>query len=179
LNISIAILEEHGFKLSCEKIKSGTKMKIKIKKKEKMIKSILLVDDEDLFHLVFEDACSLLDISLSLTSVKSSDEAAKMFKEWFENSPDGKPECVFVDLNIIGSSFDGIELIRKINYEYGNNVVIGIISSSDEPTEQSKALQSGAQFWIIKSDDIEPRLEEFKKDYLGYKNRTQQFKIYK
>jgi len=35
-----------------------------------MIESLMLVDDEDLFHLVFEDACSLLDISLSLTSLK-------------------------------------------------------------------------------------------------------------
>lgn len=145
-----------------------------------MIDSILLVDDEDLFHLVFEDACSLLDISLSLKSLNSADEAEKMFKKWFaENNGLEKPECMFVDLNIVGSSFDGIELIRKINFEYGNNVIIGIISSSNEPTEQVKALQAGAQFWIIKSDDIEPRLEEFRKDYEGYKNRTAPFKIYK
>jgi len=143
-----------------------------------MIESLLLVDDEDLFHLVFEDACSLLDIALSLESVTSADEAAKMFKHWFEENSDNKPECVFVDLNIIGSSFDGIELIRKINFEYGDNVVIGIISSSNEPEEQAKAVKSGAQFWIIKSDNIEPRLEEFKKDYIGYQNRTNKFKIY-
>lgn len=31
LNICVVILEEHGFKLSCEKIEGGTKMKIKIK----------------------------------------------------------------------------------------------------------------------------------------------------
>ena len=30
LNICVAILEEHGFKLTCEKIDTGTKMKIKI-----------------------------------------------------------------------------------------------------------------------------------------------------
>ena len=145
-----------------------------------MIESILLVDDEDLFHLVFEDACSLLDISLSLQSLNSADEAEKKFKKWFqEESQDGKPECVFVDLNIIGSTFDGIELIRKINFEYGNHVVIGIISSSNESDEQAKAIQAGAQFWIIKSDDIEPRLEEFRNDYVGYKNRTAPFKIYK
>jgi CheY-like chemotaxis protein len=143
-----------------------------------MIDSILLVDDEDLFHLVFEDSCSLLDITLSLKSLNSSDEAAKLFVDWQKN-PNGKPECVFVDLNIIGSSFDGIELIRKINFEYGNNVVIGIISSSNEPEEQAKAIQAGAQFWIIKSDDIEPRLEEFRKDYDKYKNRTATFKVYK
>ncbi len=143
-----------------------------------MIDSILLVDDESLFHLVFEDACSLLDISLSLQSIDSSDEAAKLFAQW-QKDPNGRPECVFVDLNIIGSSFDGIELIRKINYEYGNHVVIGIISSSNEPEEQAKAVQAGAQFWIIKSDDIEPRLEDFKKDFDGYKNRKLPFKVYK
>ena len=145
-----------------------------------MIDSILLVDDENLFHLVFEDACSLLDISLSLTSLNSSDEAAKLFQKWFQDGNiTDKPECVFVDLNIIGSSFDGIELIRKINFEYGNNIVCGIISSSNEPEEQAKAVQAGAQFWIIKSDDIEPRLEEFKKDFEGYKKRTLPFKVYK
>ena len=143
-----------------------------------MIDSILLVDDESLFHLVFEDACSLLDISLTLESLDSADEAAKLFAGW-QKDVDGKPECVFVDLNIIGSSYDGIELIRKINFEYGNNVVIGIISSSNEPEEQAKAVKAGAQFWIIKSDDIEPRLEEFRKDFEGYKNRTAPFKIYK
>jgi signal transduction histidine kinase len=31
LNICVAILEEHGFKLSCEKNETGTKMRIKIK----------------------------------------------------------------------------------------------------------------------------------------------------
>ena len=144
-----------------------------------MIDSLLLVDDEDLFHLVFEDACSLLDITLSLESMTSADEAGKLFKNWFEKNPAGRPECVFVDLNIIGSSFDGIELVRKINFEYGDNVIIGIISSSNEPEEQAKAVKAGAQFWIIKSDNIEPRLEEFKKDYEGYKNRTNSFKIYK
>ena len=145
-----------------------------------MIDSILLVDDEDLFHLVFEDACSLLDMTLSLQALNSSDEADRLFKKWFEESPAAdRPECVFVDLNIIGSSFDGIELIRKINTDYGNGVVIGIISSSDDNQEIDKAKALGAQFWIIKSDEIEPRLEEFVKDYDGYVTRTAPFKIYK
>lgn len=143
-----------------------------------MIKSILLVDDENLFHLVFEDACSLLDITLDLRSMTSSDEAARLFDEWQAN-PQGKPECVFVDLNIIGSSFDGVELIKKINYEYGNGVVIGIISSSADQLEIDKAKLAGAQFWIVKSDDIEPRLEAFRDDYDSYKSRLADFKVYR
>jgi len=143
-----------------------------------MINSILLVDDENLFHLVFEDACSLLDITLNLESIDSADKAASLFDEW-KDKPDLKPDCVFVDLNIIGSSFNGIELIRKINFDYGNGVVIGIISSSADKDEIAKAVQSGAQFWIVKSDDIEPRLEDFKKDYDGYVQRINPFKVYR
>jgi CheY-like chemotaxis protein len=143
-----------------------------------MIKSILLVDDENLFHLVFEDACSLLDITLDLRTLSSSDAAAKLFEEWQKDSV-GKPECVFVDLNIIGSSFDGIELVKKINYDYGNGVVVGIISSSADVSEIEKSKLAGAQFWIVKSDDIEPRLEQFRDDYEGYQQRTNGFKIYK
>lgn len=143
-----------------------------------MINSILLVDDENLFHLVFEDACSLLDITLNLKTLSSSDEAARLFENW-KSTPELKPEVVFVDLNIIGSSFNGIELIRRINYEYGNGVVIGIISSSVDQKEIEKSKNAGSQFWIVKSDDIEPRLEQFKLDYEGYKNRSAAFKVYR
>jgi hypothetical protein len=70
-------------------------------------------------------------------------------------------------------------MIRKINQDYGNGCVIGIISSSQDEVEISKAKAVGAQFWIIKSDDIEPRLEEFKADYEGYVNKTAPFKVYR
>ena len=143
-----------------------------------MIESILLVDDENLFHLVFEDACSLLDITLNLMAIDNADAAENHFANLVkENKP--KPDCIFVDLNIIGSSFDGIELCRRINFVHGDGVVIGIISSSDDEQEQAKAVKAGAQFWIIKSDEIEPRLEEFVKDFEGYKERTAPFKVYR
>lgn len=145
-----------------------------------MINTLMLIDDENLFHLVFEDACSLLDMALSIEALDSSDEADAKFKEWFPDDPnEERPECVFVDLNIIGSSMDGIELIKKINEEYGNGCVIGIISSSEDKEEIKKAESVGAQFWIIKSDDIEPRLEEFMDDYDGYVNKTNRFKVYR
>jgi len=145
-----------------------------------MIDTLMLIDDENLFHLVFEDACSLLDMALTIEALDSSDEADKLFKKWFPDDPNHeRPECVFVDLNIIGSSYDGIEMIRKINTEYGNGCVIGIISSSQDEVEIAKAKAVGAQFWIIKSDDIEPRLEEFMKDYNGYVSKTAPFKVYR
>lgn len=143
-----------------------------------MIRSILLIDDEDLFHLVFEDACSLLRITFNLQAMYTSDEAAALFEK-IQNSPAEKPEVVFADLNIIGSTFNGIELVDKINNEFGNGVVIGIISSSSDQREINLAMDAGAQFWIVKSDDIEPRLEQFNKDFQGFKDGTRPFKVYR
>lgn len=147
-----------------------------------MINSILLVDDENLFHLVFEDACSLLDITLTLEAISSSDEAEKRFKHYMEFPNDAqhhKPEVVFVDLNIIGSTFDGLELVNRINNLYGNGVVIGMISSSSDSAEIEKSKEYGAQFWIVKTDEIELRLERFREDYEGFKNKTMGFKVYR
>ena len=142
-----------------------------------VIKSILLVDDENLFHLVFEDVCFNLDISLNLEAIDSAAEADRLFDKW-SRDPRGRPECVFVDLNLIGSTFDGIELIRRINKMYGNGVVIGIISSSSDTLEIERAKEVGAQFWIVKSDEIEPRLEAFRKEYESYKDRSAAFRLY-
>ena len=142
-----------------------------------MINSLLLVDDEDLFHLIFEDACSLLGIALDLRALRSSDRADELFSEWRTDSRD-RPECVFVDLNIIGSTYDGVELVRRINQIHGNGVVIGIISSSSDPGEIDRAKACGAQFWLVKTDDIEPRLEAFREDYEDYKTFSAEFKVY-
>jgi CheY-like chemotaxis protein len=142
-----------------------------------MINSILLVDDEDLFHLVFEDACSLLGIALDLQALKSSDRADELFAQW-KTIPNNRPECVFVDLNLIGSTYDGIELVRRINQLHGNGVVIGIVSSSIDPAEIQRAKDCGAQFWLVKCDEIEPRLELFMGDYPHFLDRSAAFRIY-
>lgn len=142
-----------------------------------LINSILLVDDEDLFHLVFEDACSMLDISLSLQCVESADRAAGFFSKWKEH-PEMRPDCMFVDLNVVGSSFDGIELIRKLREEVGEDMVAGMISSSSDPAEQERAREAGAQFWIVKSDQIEPRLERFRDEFQGHKGNSIPFRVY-
>lgn len=142
-----------------------------------MINSILLVDDESLFHLVFEEVNGLLDIALNIETIYSADDAELLFKEWATN-PKKRPDCAFIDLNIIGSSIDGIELIRKLKSDYDSGVVAGIISSSADESEQKRAIEAGAQFWIVKTDEIEPRLESFKADFAGHKEKTIPFKVY-
>ena len=92
-------------------------------------------------------------------------------------------ESRYKDITVIDNRFasERVNQLRDwgINFVHGDGVVIGIISSSDDEQEQAKAVKAGAQFWIIKSDEIEPRLEEFVKDFEGYKERTASFKVYR
>lgn len=142
-----------------------------------MLKSMVLVDDESLFHLVVEDACSTMKVTDSLQNIYSTDEAEKFFKQLTSNEKE-KPECILVDLNLIGSPIDGIELIRRMNQVYSLGIVVGMISSSRDQNEQNRAKNAGAQFWIVKTDEIEPRLEKFHNDYSGYAQKTAPFTIY-
>ena len=114
-----------------------------------MINSILLVDDENLFHLVFEDACSLLDITLDLQSITSSDEAARLFEQW-KTDAQGKPECVFVDLNIIGSSFERLQDEREAAFqEFYDDVHSGTFPKKNNIVEIAITVAFAKQYFFV------------------------------
>lgn len=142
-----------------------------------MLKTSLLVDDESLFHLVFEDACHIFDINVKLSTVDSTDKAEELLKD-LKNNPDKIPDCIFVDYNVLGSSFDGVELIRRARVLFGYGVVMGIVSSSSDMNEREKAKSAGAQFWLVKSEVLEDRLVKFKNDFPGFKDKSIEFKYY-
>lgn len=142
-----------------------------------MIRTSLLVDDESLFHLVFEDACHIFDINVKLTTVDSTDKAEQILID-LKAKPDKLPDCIFVDYNVLGSSFDGVELIRRARGLFGYDIVMGIVSSSSDQNEQEKAKEAGAQFWLVKSEIIEDRLIEFKTDFTHFKDGSLKYKFY-
>jgi len=141
-----------------------------------MINSLYLVEDDNLFVLIFQIHCSLLNIATSLVPFEYADDVENEFKFFKEITE--KPECLFVDVNLKNSTYDGIELVRKINFEYGNDVVIGILSTSTSEEEIAKAVKAGAQFWIVKNDNLEKSLIKWKEDYDLYDKRKASFKVY-
>lgn len=142
-----------------------------------MIKSILLVDEEPIYHVIFEDACSLLDLALHFQAVSTASEVEALFKAWSKGEGK-KPELVLVDAVLNNPNSDGVDLIRRINTDFGNGVVVGVISSRGEKFDLTAAQNNGAAFWLIKSDEIESRLEQLKRDFAGFKSRTLPFKVY-
>lgn len=141
-----------------------------------MINTVMIVEDESFFSDILKDALYLEDFNAQTIIFNSADEAEIYYKKVLKTN---KPDCLLLDINLIGSSFDGIEFARKVKDDYGNEIVIGMISGSDDDVDINKCKEVGAQFYIVKTEDISPRIKELKSDYEKFKNKTLPFKIYK
>jgi hypothetical protein len=106
--------------------------------------SYYLVDDNKVFETIFQASSEILTDFIQLKVFSTMESAEQAFKE--DANLNSRPKVVFVTSSLIGSSYDGIELIRKINFEYGNNVIIGIISDDSDLEQIAKAKKVGAQF---------------------------------
>jgi DNA-binding NarL/FixJ family response regulator len=143
----------------------------------KQLDALMLVEDNSLFQDMFESAIECLNTPVILDIQQFSDKAEEKYKELIRR--DKKPKIIFLDINLEGSSFNGLELLRRINFEYGNEVIVGMISTSEDEVEIAKAVKNGALFWIKKSGDLEEILPRFFEDIPEYEKRTKEFTIYK
>lgn len=112
-----------------------------------MMKKVLLVEDEPLFVMKFKVALNILGFSCVLESASNANDAIDLYKTML---PDNKPDIIFVDLNLNDSNGNGIDIIHTIINELGNNVIAGIISSSNNSEELLKIREVGASFYISK-----------------------------
>lgn len=140
-----------------------------------MINTIFIVEDQSFFSNLIADAFLLADIYAKKIIINTGEKALK----YYESVLDNKPDLVLIDIDLLGSDITGFEVLRRINYDLGNDVVIGTISEEYNEEEIARSVKLGALFYLCKTDDLVPRLEELKRDYPSFKNRTGKFKIYR
>lgn len=143
-------------------------------KNKKEVNTLFLVDDEMSFHLVIEDTLDLNDFDVELKSCHTSEEAIQTFRGYVKEN--NKPDLVLIDYNLKGSSMNGAELINHINTVEGNGVIIGIISTSSEKSEIETARNFGANFWVVKSADLDDRIIALRKYF--FEDNLKDFKIF-
>lgn len=118
-------------------------------------KSILIIDDDEVFHLINEKLLSKAGLASKIHSVRSSQEALQIFNQYFARITD-IPDVILLDLNMPGmDGFEFIKAFRCLNFPHKEKIVIIILTSSNTESDMKKAESLGIKYFITKPMKIE------------------------
>lgn len=111
--------------------------------------NIILAEDDEDDRFFFKEAIEKVKIKTELNMVNDGVE----LMEYLNNSANGKPHVVFLDLNMPRKG--GIECLEEIraNKEY-NDVTIAIYSTSASDNDIEETFVKGANIYIRKPNDF-------------------------
>ncbi len=158
------------------------------------VKTLLLIEDESPFWLKFRITMSRLSFDVDAQRCETTMQGLELYKSLLKDGK--KPDCLMVDYRLMTSDMNGVDFIKVINKELGNNIILGIISTSSgselyetfgkDPefagmTELEAAMQAGANFWLCKLDTptekMQDRIEKLHEDFYLAKEHGE-FKVY-
>jgi len=115
-----------------------------------MGKNILLVDDDDVFHLLSSRLLKQLGITKGIHTARNGREAIN-FITTHDFSNDQGPDVIFLDLNMpIMDGFTFIEHFKEIDLPHKDRIVIVIVSSSQDPKDLARAAELGIEHYLTK-----------------------------
>jgi CheY-like chemotaxis protein len=113
-----------------------------------MEKNILLVDDDEVFHLLSNRLLQRLGITSGIHTARNGQEALNFIRS--KSVQDG-PDVIFLDLNMpIMNGFAFIEALQRQEIPYKDHSVIIIVSSSQDPKDLAKAKSLGITHYLTK-----------------------------
>lgn len=133
-----------------------------------MQKNILLVDDDSIANFLIERIVQSTGLARKIDKALNGKEALKAFTD---TSGSSLPEVVLLDLNMpIMNGFEFIQAYRNLQFEEKDNVLIILVTSSNNPSDIEKARELGIKYYLTKpisADTIKGILQkEFAADSL-------------
>ena len=113
------------------------------------MKAIFLVEDRSVFRRKFSVYLNKLRITATLHTY----ETAKEFLDFYEKecmTPETKPDILFLDIKL-GSGLDGLDIAQRIQNDLGNEIKLGICSTSDDTDDIQRAKDLKLNFYILKT----------------------------
>ena len=131
-------------------------------------KNILLVDDDSIANFLIERIVQSTGLARNIVKALNGKEALKVFTE---ASGSSLPEVVLLDLNMpIMNGFEFIQAYQNLQFREKDNVLIILVTSSNNPSDIEKARQLGIKYYLTKpisADTIKGIiLKEFETDSL-------------
>ena len=111
-------------------------------------KNILLVDDDSIANFLIERIVQSTGLARKIVKALNGKEALKVFTE---SSGSSLPEVVLLDLNMpIMNGFEFLQAYRNLQFDEKDNVLIILVTSSNNPEDIEKARQMGIKYYLTK-----------------------------
>ncbi len=123
-----------------------------LKYKMEKLNNIMIIDDDEIFHLIFSDIIVMADVTRKISSFLSAEESLN-----YLNTTDNLPELIFLDINMPGlDGWDFLNEFAKLSDNIKNKVKIVMLSSSIFEEDRIKAQKNKyvADF-VVKPIDVE------------------------
>lgn len=113
-------------------------------------KSVLLVDDDQVFNLLNQKTLQLLDLANEIHTARNGKEALDLINDYYRGAKT-IPEVILLDLNMpIMDGFSFIEAFQKLEVPNKERVLIIIVTSSRDPKDLKRAKELGITSYLSK-----------------------------
>lgn len=130
----------------------------------KLIKTIAIIDDDDIFVYITKKAIEQTNIVQQVKVFGNGKDAIDFFKENADN-PELLPEIILLDLSMpIMDGWQFLDEYTKIKSKIGKKIIVYIVTSSISPDDMRKAKKIDAvSDFIIKPITKDKLIEIIKK----------------
>lgn len=131
-----------------------------------MKKRILLVDDDEMLHFVYNKVFSAAEIVSDLRCAANGKAAMDFLKERVLRSAE-LPEIILLDIDMpVMNGFEFIEQFRQWDFPEKESITIVVFTSSLNPKDKERAFSMGVKYFLTK-----PYILEGIKEIINLVNR--------
>lgn len=113
-------------------------------------KNILLVDDDSIANFLIEKIVQSTGLAERIFKALNGREALEVFLS-ADAEQTTLPEVVLLDLNMpIMNGFEFIQAFQSLEFEGKKNILIILVTSSDNPSDIERARELGIKYYLTK-----------------------------
>ncbi|MBI3481680.1 MAG: response regulator [Bacteroidetes bacterium] len=115
-----------------------------------MKKSVLLVDDSSIDTMINEKIISSLGLFKEVHRAENGEQALNIFN-LYQTGTIEIPDIILLDLNMpVMDGFGFIQAFQSLKFPHKENVLIVIVTSSDDPSDIKLASKLGIKYFLTK-----------------------------
>jgi CheY-like chemotaxis protein len=114
-------------------------------------KNVLVVDDDSIANFLIERVVDSTGLAKHIYKAQNGKEALSVCRKESGNGVDGMPNLILLDLNMpVMDGFEFIKAFHESEIAEKNEILIVIVSSSDNPRDMEKAKNLGIKHYLTK-----------------------------